>query len=343
MHGPTLEYTLARAVVDSMSACGVMQDDFLTGAIKITNCSWQAPPLVSKVPLMKLPLDAYLEVSTWVSVDHMVNLWSEAMMLLRNAPDKVLHPDGTFRRGSLALPHTRAPLRALALTVPDGFPGGVSDYVGVTLSVEVAHLMKNNAKLAEFRHDEDNYLAVLEDGREIGIKDGLPAVAYDEWDLPVHGMIPELLEMPRGAIFEGCDYDIISKTRSLVAEGRFRLVEREGIELALQALRLMGGGKALLRAIQSQRTVAHSRNRRLKVVREAREVAYRYGISDRARIDTIRGLLVPEFMPPGKFTKYVYPYSAVVPALLAEKVLARLRTNLDALVEQEEQQYAITT
>lgn len=343
MNGPTLEYTLARAVVDSMSACGVMQDDFLTGAIQVTNCSWQAPPLVTKAPLMKLPLDTYLEVSTWVNADQMFNLWSESMMLLRNAPEKVLNPDGTFRRASTALPHAKPPLRALALTVPDGFPGGVSDYAGVTLSVEVAHLMKNNAKLAEFRHDDDNYLAILSDGREIGIKDGLPAVAYEEWDLPVHGMITELLEMPRGAIFEGCDYDIISKTRSLVVEGRFKLPERDAIEMALQALRLMNSGKALLRAIQSQKTVAHSRNRRLKVIREAREVAYRYGISDRARIDTIRGLLVPEFMGAGKFTKHVYPYSAVVPALLAEKVLTRLRANLDALVEQEEQKYAISS
>lgn len=341
MSGPTLEYTLARAVVDSMSSCGVAQDDFLTGAIKITNCSWQAPPLVSKAPLMRLPLDAYLDVSTWINVDHMYNLYYEGMSLLRNGPDKVLTPDGQYRRGSLALPQLKSNVRALLLSTPDGFPGGVSDYAGVVLSAEMAHLLKNNAKLAEFREDDNNYLAVLPDGREIGIKDGLPAVNSEEWDIPVTGMVPELLEMPRGAIFEGCDYDIISKARSLVAEERFRLPERDAIEMALQALRIMDGGKSLLRAVQSQKTVAYSRNRRLKVVREAREVAYRYGISDRARIDTIRGLLVPEFMGAGKFTKHVYPYSAVVPALLAEKVLTRLRTNLDALVEQEEQKYAI--
>lgn len=339
----SLAWTLSRAVVESMSASGVSQDDFLTGQIKLTSLPWQVPPLHVLAPLMKMPLKDYLDRPTWISVEHMTTLWTDGLMMLRNAPSKVLTETGAYRAASLAIPHIKAPERMLRLSVPEGFPHGVSDQTGAVLSLEVAHLFKDNARIKTFVYDENSYYAVMPDGTEVGIKDGYPTECAQEWDISVEGIVQEMLESGRGAVWEGCDYDIIAKTRSLLHEKRWNFHEHEGLDWALQALRVLDGRSALLRAIQSARAMIYSRNLRRTRLSEAREVAYRNTISDRARIETLRGLLVPEVLSPSQFTKRVYSYSSVVPVLLSTTSLAKVRAGIDQLLEEEEAYYAISS
>ena len=342
MAGRAITQTLARAVVESMSASGVTQDDFLTGQIKLTNLPWQVPPLHVASPLMKIPLKDYIDQPTWISVDHILNLWSDGLMLLRNAPAKILTEMGVYRMASLAIPHIKTPERMLRLSIPEGFPGGVADHCGAILSLEVAHLLKDNARIKAFTYDDNSYFATLPDGSEVGIKNGLPTVAEDEWDISVEGIVQEMLETGRGAVWEGCDYDIIAKTRSLLNEGRWKFPEQEGLDWALQALRVLDGRSALLKAIQSARAMIYLRNLRRARLIEAREVALRHTISDRARIETLRGLLVPEVLTPTQFSKRLFSYSAAVPVLLSASALARVRAGVEELLMEEENYYAIT-
>lgn len=338
----SLAWTLSRAVVESMSASGVSQDDFLTGPIKETSLPWQVPPLHVMAPLMKFPLQSYLDRPTWINADELYNLWTDALMLLRHQPLKVLTELGNYRAASVAIPHIKVPERRMRLSVPEGFPHGVSDQTGAMLSLEVAHLFRDNAQIKSFWYDENSYYAVLPDGREVGVKDGLPTIGAEEWDVSVEGIVQEMLEAGRGEVWEGCDYDIIAKTRSLLHEGRFKFPEQDGLDWALQALRVLDGRSALLRAIQSARAMLYMQGVRRARLKEAHEVAHRVTISDRARIETLRALLVPEVLTATQFSKRVYAYAAAVPVILSPAVLARVREGVDQLV-QEGDAYAVET
>lgn len=341
-HGRSLASDLSRLVVEALVQIGLTEADVLGGAILHTDLPWQVPPLVVEAPLFGASLSEYLNRPTLVQIDGMVNLFSDALADLRNAPGKVLTTEG-YRGLYQALPYIKKNERHLYLSMPDGFPGAVSEYAGVNLAMECAHILRTNAKVSDFVSDDDNYYAVLPDGMEIGIKDGLPSVWYDQWDLPVSGMVQELLTQPRGALWEGCDYNVISKVRSVCTIYQKVLREFEAIDWAVQALRVIDGERELLRAVRSIKNVAYERGARMTALEEAVKVMNMPALTDRQKIEALKNLLVPDIMSPPQFSKQIYGYYARVPAMVAAKVLVRIREGVQGLLEREQMLYARRT
>jgi hypothetical protein len=330
--------TLSRLVVEALVKIGLTEKDVLGGAFQHTDLPWQVPPLVIEATLFGAALSEYIDVPTYVHVDHLINLFTDALNDMRNNPRKVLTPDG-YKATGLALPHTRASERHLTFSMPDGFPGSVSEYAGTTLGLECAHLLRTNAKVTDFVSDDDNYYAVLPSGTEIGVKDGMPTWASDQWDFPVSGMVQELLRSPRGAVWEGCDYNVIARVRDVAYTYQKHIVEFEAVDWALQALRVIDGERELLRAVKSIKKVAYERTERMAALRQAVEISKMMAISDRQRVETLKTLLVPDILKPGQFSKYIYTFYGVVPVLVAGQTMMKIQENVAALLEQEEALY----
>ena len=341
MHQPTLASTLAQQVSEAFVKAGLTQDDVLVGAIKHTNLPWQIPPLVVEATLFGVPFSDYVMQHLNVNRSALLTLWADALAGMQNTPDKVVTFDG-YRSASYALPGVKTPERQLFLSTPAGFPKAVESLAAVTLSLEAAHLLRAHSKVVNFVSDDDNYFADLGDGALVGIKDGLPSICEDLWDLPVNGMVQELLRTPRGAVWEGCDYDIISKVRSVLWEVPKAFDDFEAVDWALQALRVVGGQREMLRAIRNLRKTAYNRQMRLKALSEALETVNRLSLSDRQRIEMLKNLLVPEVLSSGQFSKKIYPFYTVPPAMLTDKVLDRVRQAVSDLYETEVNLYGNT-
>lgn len=339
---PSIATTLSQGIVEAFAVAGFTQQDILAGAIEFTDLPWQIPPLVTEATLLGAPLSEYMDRPVYVDAEAMVNMWSEALANLKNAPDKVVTFDG-YRGAAYSIPAVRRKDRALLLSIPEGFPGNITDLAATTLSLECAHLLRANSKNKQFVSDEDNYYAVTSLGVEVGIKDGVPAMYGDIWDIPSHGMVQELLRTPRGTVFEGCDHNVIAKVRSVAYTYNRSLRDYEAVEWALQALRAIEGDRELLKAIQSIKKVTYVRKMRHEALAEALQVVNRMSITDRQRIETLKHLLVPEVLSPGEFTKQLYPFNKLPPPVLAEKVILRLRQNVAELFAHEEAIYAMST
>lgn len=335
----SLPVVLSRLVAEGLVRLGVKQEEVLSGPIVHTNLQWQIPPLECEATLDNIPLAEYMRKGVYVNAPSVYELWMDALVNLHNYPFRVLDENG-YRRGSKVLPGIRTNERFLYLSMPDGFPSSaVNEMSAVTLSLECAHVLRSNSKIASFVHTEDSYYAVLEGGIEIGVKEGLPAAFGDEWDLPVTGLIDELLATPRGAVWEGCDYDIIAKVRSLVTDLPEGSYELDGLHWALQTLRVLKAQAALLKAVQHLPLIDKHKQARLRILRDAMHVAELPAMTDRQRIDSLRVMLVPEVMKPSEFTKRVFSYSRVPPAVLQASALAKLVSGIRELLEQEEMKH----
>lgn len=331
--------TLARLVVEALVKIGLTQEEVLLGPITHATLPWQIPALVVEAPIFEVPFSDYIDTPMVVNVEALVNLWSDALSFMRNRPDKVLTPDG-YRATSYALPHLRAGERQLHLSMPDGYPGGITDYAGATLSLECAHLLSKNARTERFVSDEDNYYVTLPGGTEVGVKNGLPSMYDDQWDLPVSGMVQEMLRTPRGAVWEGCDHDIIAKLRSVCYDYQKSIKDYEAVEWALQTLRIIKGQQQLLDAVRSIKSFSYMRGMRMRALKEALTVSKQVSLTDRQRVDALKAILVPEVLSSAKFTKQVYSYYIPPPPMLTEKALARLQAGVQELHDNEERLYA---
>lgn len=335
----TLAQGLSRHVVEALVKLGLTERDVLGGAIKFTELPWQIPPLIVEATLFGAPLSEYIDRPTHVSADALINFFSDGLADMRNAPRKVLTLDG-YRGVGAVIPDVRIQERQLHFSIPDGFPGAVSDYAGVTFALECAHLARTNVKIKNFVNDDDNYYADLGDDVLIGVKDGLPAMWGDQWDLPVSGMVQDLLRNPRGEAWEGCDYNVVSQVRSVITIHKDKLQDYEALDWALQALRVIGGEAALLHAMRSLKKVAFERETRMATLRDAVKLSKDSFVTDRQRIEALKNMLVPELMTAGEFTKQLYSFYRVVPPVIHPKVLDRIQQTLQDMLVQEEALYA---
>lgn len=336
-----LAVVLARQVVEALAKIGLAQDDILRGEIKHTELPWQVPPLAVEATLFDVPLSAYLDQPMYVNTDNLFGLWTEALMHMKNAPYKVLKVEGTYLNTSGAIPACKGAERPLYLSVPEGFPNGISDMAAVVLSLECAHLVRNNSRHESFVSDEDNYYAVITSGIEIGVKNGLPAVCADIWDLPITGMVQELVRTPRGSVWEGCDHDIVAKVRSLVVEHQRSIRDHEAVDWAVQTLRVIGGQKELLAAVRRVKQIVNYRKARRGALEEAIHIMGLVAMTDRQKVETLKQLLVPDVISISEFSKKFVNFYANVPALMAEKVTRRMKENLSALYDQEVRLYGV--
>jgi hypothetical protein len=338
MKGDSLVTSLCRPLIQAMAKAGFDQKELLSGALEHTDLYWQAPPLVAEAPLGGVPLHVYLDRRYRVNVDRLYAFWCDALAYLKNAPYKVITDEG-WRHTSYVMPVATQGERCLRFTRPDGFPAHTTEYAAITLSLECANLLQNSTSLVQFVSDDDNYYAVTSEGYEIGVRDGLPVVSHETWDIPVNGMVQDLLRLPRGEGFTGCDYDIIAKLRSVLHTHRERFKEFEGMDMALQALRVLAHGRHLQEAanmIARLKSDETALLHRVKVLREAVEIANLFTISDRARIIAIRSLLVPDVISLGDFKRTLYHQPHNPPATLTPAALTKLQQGLEALLLGEE-------
>ncbi len=342
MKQASLAQTLSNLVVEALVQIGLTQDDVLGGPIPTphTMLPWQVPPLVVEAPIFGVPLSEYLDKVVWVSSEHLLNMWSESLANMKNKPDAVVTPAG-YKTTSYVIPNVRSSERQIHFSMPEGYPHSITNMAAQVLSLECAHLLRSNSKLESFCSDDDNYYAVLPDGGGIvGVKDGLPAIHQDQWDVPVTGLVQEMLRTARGEIWEGCDYNIISKVRSVVITHEKGIRDFEAVDWMLQTLRVIDGYNELLEGIRSIRKVAYERKARLNTLADANEIVHRKSMTDRQRIETLKSILVPDIMTSGQFTKTVYPFYTVPPPMLQEKVLQRVITTINELYLEEERLYA---
>lgn len=334
-----LAKVLSRQIVEALVMIGLTQEDILQGSIEFTDLPWQVPPLVVEATLFGVPLSDYIDTAVYVNTEALANLWSDSLAFMKNSPAKVLTHDG-FRAASMAIPSVKLKERALYLSVPEGFPGGIADIAAVMLSLECAHIMRANSKLGGFVSDENNYFALLPSGLEVGVKDGLPTMYAEIWDTPVEGMVQEMLRTARGTVSELCHHDIIAKVRSVAYTFNKGIRDYEAVEWALQALRVIDGGKFLLDAVYGVKKVIYNRKVREEALKQAVHVVDQLAMTDRQRIETLKQLLVPEVLTSAHFTKLIYPFNKLPPPVLAEKVLNRIRQAVAELHHQEELLYA---
>lgn len=335
----SLAKVLARQVVEALVVIGLTQEDILQGPIEFTTLPWQVPPLVVDAPLFGVPLSGYIDRAVYVNTDALTTLWSEALGNMKNHPDKVLTHDG-YRAGSNALPNVRLFERPLYLSLPEGFPGGITDLGAVMLSLECAHVMRANSKLSGFVSDEDNYYAITNHGIEVGVKSGLPTMYDDVWDVPVDGMVQEMLRAPRGTVFEGCDYDIIAKVRSIVYTFRTQFRDYEAVDWSLQTLRVIGGARELLAAVFNIKVVRYERKVRRTALEEAVSTVKQLSMTDRQKIEVLKHLLVPEVISSGTFSKEIYPFNKLPPPVLSARTAEKISAAVLKLYNEEESLYA---
>lgn len=331
-----LTVSLIKPVVRALALAGVTQKELLGGSIEHTELVWQAPPLRSDIMLHGAPVTDYVASRPpHVRVHDLHRMWVEVMRTIRNGPYKVCDQHG-YRALSYCMPTATHGERLYWLTRPEGFPQ-VDEYVGARLSMEVANLVSIACPVVEMVSDADNFYVVTDDGYELGVRDGLPLVEGDQWDLPVAGMVQDLLSISRGVPFIGCDYDLIAKLRSVAWTHREMVQDFDGVDMALQALRILANGKHLpelhsaITTLESQRKVD---DHRCKVILEALEVSEAFTISDRARVLAIRALLVPEILTPAAFKRRVFSGDTIPPAL-AGRSREKLREGLHLLLQEE--------
>jgi hypothetical protein len=341
MRPEPLDRTLSRLVVQSLIKLGMGTDDVLHGELQHVNLPWQYPPLQSDATIFEVPLQSYLETGRWVNVTALLTFWQDALMLLRNSPNKVLTMDG-YRLASTVLPHARKLERNLYFSIPEGWPGSVSDRAAITLTLECAALASVNAKIAEFVSDDDNFYVTLPDGNQIGIRDGLPIVASEIWDVPVDGLVQEMLKAPRGDVWEGCDWNIISKVRSIAWEHQSRIKDFEAVDWCLQTLRIIDGSRALLEAVRRIKVTAYQMQRRIDVLSECSSIMARRGITDRQRIMMLYDLLVPEVLNVSQFASKIYTGFREPSAVLTQTKLTKIEETLRDMLEHEQKLYAMT-
>lgn len=335
----TLARTLSRQVVEALGLIGLTQEDILQGPIEFTEFPWQVPPLVVDAPLFGVPFSEYTDRAVYVNTDALAILWSEALANMKNSPNKVVTHDG-YRSATNAIPSVRLRERMLYLAIPEGFPGNITDLAAVLLSLECAHIMRSNSKLRAFVSDEDNYYAVTPTGVEVGLKNGLPAMYDDVWDMPVNGMVHDMLRTPRGSVFEGCDYNIISKVRSIAHTYHKLIRDYEAVEWALQVLRVVSGERELLDAVLNVKRITYERKVRTDALAQAVDVVNQLALTDRQKIETLKHLLVPEVISSGTFSKVIFPFHKLPPPVLAFKVAERIKTAVERLCSEEEELYS---
>lgn len=328
---------LVEPIVRALDRVGVTQEDIFSGALQFTDLDWMAPPLASEATLAGLPFSDYLHnFLPWVDPAGLYGFWLETLAMIHTNPHRLYTEEGGWRNLSKIMPTaSRHGWRKLWLPLYPGLPY-VDENFGASFSIEVAHLAHLSGNLVGgLQQSESDYYGTLADGSVIGLKDGMPAV-NSGFDLPVVGMVQDFLEMPRGQLWTGCDYDILAKLRSSVWEHREKLTEFEGLDLACQTLRIVTegkGGAAIAHAIRKLRQKTEKAKLDSTVIKRCRDLMEWRGVSDARKIEGLRNMLVPAVMPLSEFRRDYYR-SEEAPPFVSDKITQRIKDNLRARLMQ---------
>lgn len=331
-----LTHELSKLVVRSLALSGITTDMVLQGDLQFTMLPWQTPPLRLQATILGVSLEEYLNPALSVKPEGLYELWTNALAAFKHRPGRILDEAGYYRTASYALPKVRAVERPLHLSTPESVPH-VTDNAATTLSLEVAHLLRFNAPITEFVESDSDYYAVLpESSFKVGIVGGVPAVCSDQWDMSVSGLVPDLLEAPRGVLWEGSDYDIISRVRSTLHTCRGKFKDFDGLDWALQALRILQGSRELLDQVHKIKSVKMYEHTRVASLRNALDIAKNRVITDRQRLDALRACLVPAVISVGVFSREIYPYYSTPGAFMRADTLAKIISGIEGLLKQAE-------
>lgn len=337
-----LANTLVVAVLPIFGRLGVSQETLLTGQLLHTDLVWQVPPIMPDLTLNGLPLWELFDVPIMASEIGVYDFWATSMEAMRNSPRKVYTRLGY--KGARTVMRASSGERQHWLSIPDGFPDRVTEFAGAIFSMECAHILKQAGYAKALVSTESDYYVETQSGFFVGVRDGLPIEGATDWDTSVKGLVPELLGQWRGASYQGCDYDLVSKLRSALWEHRNRVPEFEAVDMVMQALRVLSHGGTLPKlqhgVLALDTTKSVSRNR-LVVLREAQALVSQHGASDRAKILGLREMLVPVCLNKTNFSKVIFPYNREVPAMLTAAFMRGLSDNLRELIHIEETRSAV--
>lgn len=337
MKRPNRASALAKAIVQAFQNAGFSPDDLLKGQIVHTDLPWQAPPLRSQATLGGLPLSAYLDYPLKVSEEAFYNFYCEALAALGQNPAAAIGGAG-WRGLAAGAANLVTGERLLRFTIPEGFPENMDHFAGHRFAIEAAHFASVSQVTKGHLEGPNDFWYETEFG-VIGIANGLPTAYSDLWDLSCEGHLEEMLSAPRGLISTACHYDILAKVRSVLYENIDKFEEFEGVELALQALRVMSNGRLcheLLQGIEGMSRVAFYRRRKIAILEECIEIMERWNLNDRMKISMLFERLVPEVMNMMVYQRKIIDPYRVLPAVLSVKTEARIIWNLKHMKEKLE-------
>lgn len=301
----------------------------MPGRIEITDLPWVAPPLACRATLCGVPLSEYLGVPMAIEEHQLQRFWVKTLDDLWYRPTMVIRR-GTFANCSWAMPKVKLGQRALLFSVPTGYPASLEVTAGALFSLELANIAAASLPVLDLVSDDDNYHAVLADGQIIGVKNG--RIACDSpWDMNVSGMVPDLLETSRGEADYTCRFDQLASIRSVLNVHRKRFPEFEGIDYALQALRLLSLGGHCPELVTQMRLMPLDLPRLRQAEQALRDsigVLDDMGMSDRSKLQIWHNLLVPEVISASKFKQHIYA-GTQFPFSLAQAKLESVRTWLE--------------
>jgi hypothetical protein len=333
--------TIIHGILPTFSRLGLSQDEILTGQLAHTDLVWQVPPIICDMRLGKLTLQDYMRAPLHVNEEAFYYFWLEAMAMLRNKPSSVITKKG-YKGLLVALREWRGD-KSLFLSRPEGFPSATIDYAGAILSLECAYIMQLGGWAAEVHESNDDYWVKTASGYEVGVRGGFPIVEREQWDISAKGFVPDLLRLPRGDVFIGCDYDLVSKLRSVLHLHREAVRDFDAVDWALQALRVLSGGRnlpLLSRGIAGLRGAILGNKARLACYQEATTIMGLPGYSDRQKLTLLKSMLVPSHLTKAQFSQQIYSYGTQIPVVLTEKTVHKIQVNLEHLYNLEREMYA---
>jgi hypothetical protein len=196
--------------------------------------------------------------------------------------------------------------KRLMFSVPEGYPH-CGSYTAAIFCLEAAEVLKSAVPIQVIVETANDYYVVTDEGLVVGIHEGKPTHGFEDYDAPLEGIVEDLRAMPRGEVFQGCDYDLISKCRSVIHEHKDRVKDFEAMDTILQALRVIAGGSqivALQNSIARMKTKEERSRLNLNILTQCCELWSMIAYSDRTKLAGIEALLVPDVMTAGELRSY---------------------------------------
>jgi hypothetical protein len=332
----SLVKSLEKAVNTAFLKAGVKPVD-IAGPVVHTDLMWQNPPLLNTIAKLNgVHLFEYLDYSMAIDPNQLYDFWQRALYLMYHNCHRIVDVKDKGLVGAKKLFNPAVcGQRRFRLSIPEGYPEKIDAYAGAMFSLEVAHLASLSTML-ELTRDENNYYVTLEDGRLMGVKNGVPVIS-DPWDTSIAGAVWEFLEMPRGQITTTCLYDPIAKLRSVLWERKadFR-DEFQAVDWALQALRSLsdlGVPCHILRSSAALPPPAMSRAHFGAALQRCLQTMDRAEVPDRSKLSMLYAELVPNIMSETQFRNRVYNLDKPVPFSLSQLVYDKIKKNLRGELE----------
>lgn len=331
---PSQTTVLEKAVNTAFLHAGFTFADLGQGQINLTDLPWQNPPLFCLSNLLGINLVTYLERPVEIKEDQIFEFWRANLGRLYYTPLQAIDREGIYSGSNKLLPGESKPSNRFRFSTPEGFPKSIDEYAGAVFSMELATLISESLPYYLIR-DDSNYYVTLPNNVNIGIKDGIVATE-SPWDGSVAGIVWDLAEMPRGVVRTDCQYDALAKVRSLLHENAGRFKEFQGVDYALQALRVLYNHKSECSILSRAIKLKHEEPNLLfdyKALKSSLATMERKDISDRYKLDIIYGLLVPQTLSEAKYRAKIYRSRFEAPFTLSDKTIHRIISNLETELE----------